>query len=218
MNKFISILSLLAIVLQSCQAQTPELPENAPAKTGETKDPRYTVTEKSFGLVKLTDNYQQVVAKYGSENVIDQELDQFESGNIVTATIVNKGKRDEFIIYWDSLHERITSIEATNPESPFRDEFGIGVGTTLEELVQINGKPITCNGFLWEFGGLITSFNQGKLKGPAENRTVSYWLELKEDNEPNMAIIGEGEFRSDVPEMKKSLKTIVVNNIGISKL
>jgi hypothetical protein len=217
MNQFI-ILSLLAIVLQSCQAQTPASPENAPAKTGETKDPRYTVTEKSFGLVKLTDNYQQLVTKYGSENVSDETLDQFESGNTVTATIVNKGKRDEFTIYWESLHQTISSIEATNPESPFRDEFGIGVGTTLEALVQINGKPITCNGFLWEFGGLITSFNQGKLKGPAENRTVRYWLELKEETNPNMAITGEGEFRSDFPEMKKSLKTIVVNNIGISKL
>lgn len=217
MYKFM-IISLLAIVLQSCQAQTQAEQENAPVKTGEAKDPRYTVTEKSFGLVKLTDNYQQIVAKYGSENIIDQELDQFESGNIVTATIVNKGKRDEFIIYWESLHERITSIEATNPESPFTDEFGIGIGTNLEELVKINGAAITCNGFLWEFGGLITSFNQGKLKGPAENRTVRYWLELKEETNPNTAITGEGEFRSDSPEMKKSLKTIVVNNIGISKL
>ena len=41
------------------------------------------------------------------------------------------------------------------------------------------------------------SFNDGKLKGPAENRTVRYWLELKEDNDPNMAITGEGEFSSD---------------------
>ena len=209
---------LSLLVLVACQAQTSTESSTEPTKTGETKEPRYSVTETSFGLVKLTDNYQQVVSKYGSENVTDDELDQFESGNIVTATIVNKGKRDEFIIYWESLHETIASIEATNPESPFKDNFGIGVGTTLEELVKINEKPITCNGFMWEFGGLIASFNDGKLKGPAENRAVRYWLELKEDNDPNMAITGEGEFSSDSPEMKKSLKTIVVNNIGISKL
>lgn len=211
-------LCLSLLVLVACQAQTSTETTTEPTKTGETKDPRYSITETSFGLVKLTDNYQQIVTKYGSKNVIDQELDQFESGNIVTATIVNKGKRDEFIIYWESLHERIESIEATNPESPFTDEFGIGIGTNLEELVKINGAAITCNGFLWEFGGLISSFNDGKLKGPAENRPVRYWLELKEDNEPNTAIIGEGEFRSDAPEMKKSLQHIVVNNIGISKL
>lgn len=211
-------LCLSLLVLLACQAQTSTETATEPTKTGETKDPRYSITETSFGLVKLTDNYQQIVTKYGSKNVIDQELDQFGSGNTVTATIVNKGKRDEFIIYWESLHERIESIEATNPESPFRDEFGVGIGTNLEELVKINGAAITCNGFLWEFGGLISSFNDGKLKGPAENRPVRYWLELKEDNEPNTAIIGEGEFRSDAPEMKKSLQHIVVNNIGISKL
>lgn len=213
-----TICCLSLLVLVACQAQTSTESSTEPTKTGETKDPRYSVTESSFGLVKLTDNYLQIVSKYGSENVTDEELDQFESGNTVTATIVNKGRRDEFIIYWESLHETITSIEATNPESPFKDTYGIGIGTNLEELVKINEKPITCNGFLWEFGGIIVSFNEGKLKGPAENRPVRYWLELKEDNNPNMAITGEGEFSSDSPEMKKSLKTIVVYNIGISKL
>lgn len=209
-----TILVLCGLV--ACQAQTEK--EKTPAKSGETKDQRYIITANSFGLVKLTDNYKQIVGKYNSENVTDAKIDQFESGNTVTATIVNKGKRDEFTIYWESLHKTIASIEATNPESPFRDEFGIGVGTTMESLVKINGKPITCNGFLWEFGGIIVSFNNGKLKGPAENRAVRYWLELKEETNPNMAITGEGEFRSDSPEMKKSLKTIAVSNIGISKL
>ena len=213
-----TVFCLSLLVLVACQAQSTNEPTSEPTKTGETKDPRYSITETSFGLVKLTDDYQKIIAKYGSENVIDEELDQFESGNVLTVSIVNKGKRDEFIVYWESLHETILSIEATNVESPFTDEYGIGIGTTLEELVKINGNPITCNGFKWEFGGMIISFNNGKLKGPAENRSVHYWLELKEDKEPNADILGEGEFKSDAPQMKKSLKHIVVNNIGISKL
>lgn len=216
MKKIIYCAVILIAVnsLTSCSAQE----STTPTKTGETKDPRYAITESSFGLVKLSDNFNQIVSKYGVENIKDIEIDQFESGNSVTATVVNSGKRDEFTIYWESFHKTITSIEATNPESPFKDEFGIGVGTNLEELVKINGKEITCNGFLWDFGGIISSFNEGKLKGPAENRAVRYWLELKEENNPNMAITGEGEFKSDSPEMKKSLKNIVVNNIGLIKL
>jgi hypothetical protein len=216
MKKIIYCATILLAVnaFTSCSAQVLD----APTKTGETKDPRFEVTETSFGLVKLSDNYKQIVNKYGVENLRDLENDQFESDNTVMTTVVNHGKRDQFTIYWETFHETISSIEATNPNSPFKDEFGIGIGTNMEELVEINGKAITCNGFLWEFGGLITSFNEGKLKGPAENRAVRYWLELKEENNPNMEITGEGEFKSDSPEMKKSLKNIVVNSIGIIKL
>lgn len=211
---YLNAILITLISITACTAQEPD----STVKTGVIKDQRYTITETSFGLVKLSDNFKQILQKYGDEHVKDIEIDQFESGNIVTATVINSGKRDEFIVYWENFHEAITSIEATNPDSPFKDEFGIGVGTNLEELVQINGKPISCNGFLWEFGGLISNFHGGKLKGPAENRSVSYWLELKEETNPNFDIVGEGEFKSDSPEMQKSLKNIVVNNIGIVKL
>lgn len=55
-------------------------------------------------------------------------------------------------------------IRITGTSSSWHTAEGIRIGTTLDELVELNGKPIQFSGFGWDYGGAVLSFNQGKLE------------------------------------------------------
>lgn len=57
----------------------------------------------------------------------------------------------------------IDVIKITQPGSNWISEDGIKIGTTLDELVRLNGQPITFSGFGWDYGGWIYQYGSGKL-------------------------------------------------------
>jgi hypothetical protein len=57
----------------------------------------------------------------------------------------------------------IETIRISEPGGNWATEEGIKLGTTLDELVKLNGKPIEFSGFGWDYGGYIYSYGSGKL-------------------------------------------------------
>ena len=47
-------------------------------------------------------------------------------------------------------YQKIAEVLIENPNAPWMTNQGIGIGTTLEELIKINGKDIKFAGFEWE--------------------------------------------------------------------
>jgi hypothetical protein len=63
----------------------------------------------------------------------------------------------------DEHDSTIQTIKIKEPGSNWITEDGIKIGTTLDHLVKLNGKPIDFSGFGWDYGGWIFSFGSGKL-------------------------------------------------------
>ncbi|MFH0893765.1 MAG: hypothetical protein V2A54_04955 [Bacteroidota bacterium] len=49
--------------------------------------------------------------------------------------------------------------------SRWKSRTGIGLGTTLTKLNEINGKPYKFYGLGWDYGGMLISWEKGKLDG-----------------------------------------------------
>ncbi len=192
--------------------------EDGPEKTGTQADPRFKVTTNSFGLIKITDNYDGIVAKYGVENVSEGEVYHPEAETPEQVTFIFKGQAKEIIVHWGENHKAISSIEAVQKDSPYKDFYGIGYGTTMKELETINISSISFVGFLWDMAGSITSFNMGDLDHRVSThlKNIHYNITINDSNPP-AELTGDVTLNTDDELVKKYLDKIYVNQIRIIK-
>jgi hypothetical protein len=224
--KIIKTLSLvlLSIGLMNCNSadkntiNTTKDSTAIPAKTGEGPDARYMVTEQSFGLVPLDATYETLLRTFGKERVTDEKMYRApDSDETVVKTIINKDKIDEIIIQWDDslFHKKILSVEAYRENHPYKTSNGIHYGTTLAEMVIINGAKISFSGFGWDFGGLLTNFHGGKLTYQEGKSNITYDVDIKITQQYD-EVMGDQIIDTDMPKAKKYLDNIIVTKLALS--
>ncbi len=107
---------------------------------------------------------------FGSRNVEDDEIITSDGGR-EPGTIVFRDQPDATLgILWedDAPDSRIRSIVFCNASDEvgkcrWHTEDSITFGTTLKTLERLNSRKFKLNGFDWGYGGLITSWEGGKL-------------------------------------------------------
>lgn len=111
----------------------------------------------------------------------------------------------------------LSTIRVFDEGSLWRMDDGIQIGTSLEDLVQRNGKPIRYYGMEWDYGGTITDWNGGKL-APAKDNPVFRSIRLgpRENSKDGSYPLGDDEFSSDDRSYPQVGENVVVGEIGIS--
>jgi hypothetical protein len=81
---------------------------------------------------------------------------------------------------------------------------GITLGTTLQELERLNGRPFTLAGFGWDYGGVVTDWGGGALDsmltgvklyldpGPSQYTSSDY-----------SKVLGDRDYTSSLPPMQR---------------
>ncbi len=91
--------------------------------------------------------------------------------------------------------------------SPWATADGLEVGSTLEDLVKINGKPIHFMGFDWDFGGIVTDWNGGTLAEKDFMVTLTH-AAIEMDEADAAKIIGDQVVWSNEPILNKYNVTV----------
>ncbi len=118
-----------------------------------------------LGKIDSTATRDSLVAWYGAANVQDTTIYVID-GMTQEGTRLFPGTAAEVDVFYGDEQPGgpISYLRVRREDSPWHDaEFGIKVGTTLADLVKYNGQPIEMQGFGWDYGGFITSWNGGKL-------------------------------------------------------
>lgn len=171
------------------------------------------VTDSSWGSVTRRTNFEDLQAIYGEANVKDERICGPECIDSLDVTQVYPGTSKAFTVYWKEkqYHKKIAMIECNTEEAPYRTASDIGIGTSLQYLLELNGSKITFYGFGWDYGGTIVSYNGGKL----ENSKLHYTLDISYDSTAN-SLMGDAAFNTDMPEVKKHIGKIYVNKMVLS--
>ncbi len=189
-------LPLLAslFVLTGCQEPVP-CPEPTPAAAAvETIDYPYTFSTDHFGKITTGMSAEEIAQAYGTENFVAGTLYgpegiEYDGYRLFPGTDAEAGI---------SIDSGFLRVELVGEGSPWREATtGIGVGTSLGELVRLNGAPITFYGFGWDYGGLVSDYNGGKLSD-----TYVLALDLNYDSvgeAASLGLSGDRELRSDDP-------------------
>ncbi|NOT50857.1 MAG: hypothetical protein HOP10_06245 [Chitinophagaceae bacterium] len=167
------------------------------------------ITDSTWGWIVAGDSIETLKELYGGSNIRDETICGPECVDSVDVTLVYPGSNREFVVYWeDSLyHKKIRLIRCNTKDAPYHTAGGIKIGTTLDKLVQMNGKPISFWGFGWDYGGTVFSLNHGVL----ENSGVAFRLEIMENTDSD--VVGDSEFNSDMPEVKAVQDKIYISEL-----
>ncbi|MDH5805049.1 MAG: hypothetical protein OEZ54_07680 [Gemmatimonadota bacterium] len=173
------------------------------------QDNRLVVPGVGMGPVTADVSHDQLVKILGEDQVTDAEI-YLAEGFCTSGTVVFPNTPDLVEIIWtDSNRTAVASIVHRGveaEETAWRTAEGIGIGTTLTELEELNGAPFTFGGLGWDYGGGLSAhnFSPGGLTQALEGLsflvsetygTESDWHRDPRSNE----IYGDRTVRSDHP-------------------
>lgn len=118
--------------------------------------------------IELEDSYATLVEKVDVKNLMQDSI--FKEGVFQEmVTSIWKDSPKEIVVHWkekQAPYVTIDNLEIKNSSSVYHFVNGIKIGTSLRELVKLNGgKGFSLWGFGWDNGGAIKDFNDGTLSG-----------------------------------------------------
>ena len=166
-------IATIGLVLYSCANDKKD--ETRKQKTEDLIDSTL-VTDTSWGVITISTDFDGLKKVFGEASVVDERICGPECVDSIDVTKVYKKTNKEFVIHWEenAYHKKITMIETYATASPFHTPEGLKIGSSMQDIVNINGKPINFMGFGWDYGGGISNYNQGKL----DSSNVHFRLDL----------------------------------------
>jgi hypothetical protein len=165
---------------------------------------------EGVGRIRIGETIREAQIAYGKDQVKKQKL------------FIPEGEtRDGFVIFPNQPNQlecftddkgKIEMIRITGEASSWHTAEGIRIGTTLDELVEWNGRPIEFSGFGWDYGGEVISFNKGVLEKFCTGLNIT--LSPPDEVNPNYEkYLGDQVFTSNMKDLKGSgikVNTLIV--------
>lgn len=154
--KLIAKLAILPLFLYSCQ--------NAPVKE-EAQNPN-EITDQSIGPVKVSFTKNDLLEKFGKEELQDEEREI--DGVKRETTRVYPNKPEEVTVVWeDNTEEKPLKLIIWNENGPYATKEGLRLGISLRDVVKLNNfLSVSFTNFYQELDGYanILSFNNGEIE------------------------------------------------------
>jgi hypothetical protein len=157
-----------------------------------------------------------LVSVFGAANVVNGTIDGPE-GSTLDATLVfpEDPARRLALLWQDEVSRARPAAILIQDRSEWVGPGGIRLGTTLAEVEAANGAPFNILGFGWDYGG-SAGFEEGTLADLPGGCVLSLTFQIDESVEgPEFdAIMGDKQFRSDNPLIRKAAPTVSQIAVG----
>jgi hypothetical protein len=142
---------------------------------------------------------EQLFALYGKENVEARTATDLQGNESGTAYYVFPDTDNEMEVFFDG--DNGTGITFTKEHSKWKSPFGIKVGDPLDKVVKVNGRNFRINGFEWDNGGMVASWDGGAIDG----KGVSIVFKATNSGDPKLydQVTGDKRIKTDLSAMKK---------------
>jgi hypothetical protein len=204
MKKFVFIAMLC--ILFSCKGKKAATDANvSEVNTTTISSSNYFVVEK----IAKTNSREALLKNYPNANIKEGE-GMFDEGTVKRAyTILYPNTKNEIHLIWDSPERKKLYQVYFSNEGDWKSEKAIAIGTTYDELVARNGKPIKVYGFGWDYSGAV-DWNGGKL----ENSKLQIYLTPAK--EPKPKFYGDGIINPTEQELKELNLTVgqIIYHLG----
>jgi len=172
----------------------------------------FLITGKKFSKIDSSVDYSQLQKLYGAGNVTDTIDFGPEGSDTMHITKIFSNTPREITVYWklNKFHQQISAAECYGENAPYYTSDSLKVGSSLLQLLKANGKKIDFYGAGWDYGGLITSYNQGKFESSA------IFFQLSDKPGMNPKLMGDQKLNTEMPLVKGNLQKIVIAKISVS--
>lgn len=197
--KNISYLLLFLLFLTACKFETSEK-QQVPKVIDASKEIfNWTcMPGEKVGLIAKGFTEADIIKAYGQENVSREEIGLGE-GETAMATVLFPKTANELYITWqpEKAFQEIAEIRIENEEAPWTTSQGIGIGTTIEELIKTNGKDFQFAGFEWDYSGYTNDWQGGNI-----SKDLVVFLEPSNPEAVYPELLGDELFSSNHPKAK----------------
>jgi len=125
------------------------------------------VPGKHVGSITANATEEDLINFYGQENVVRSDIGVGAEGtdDTVPGNLVFPDTENELIVEWQVGQEyrKLSKITMYGDRTNWKTSQGITLGTSLNQLVAINGKEFNFWGFEWDDGGHSEDWNQGNI-------------------------------------------------------
>ena len=118
------------------------------------------------------------------------------------------------IAFWDDAQTVVSSVTADARAKAWTGPLGLHAGSTLAEVIAVNGHNFSLSGFDWLYGGYITSLWNGRLLKLDGGCAVQIRFDLPANAKPSKAIVGEHDLNSTLADVKAAGPRIDRLSIG----
>ncbi len=170
------------------------------------------ITDTSWGPITIADDIETLKQKFGSASIKDERICASECMDSIDVTFLHTGSKKAITIYWrdSAYHKNISSVEAADTASPYYTSAGLHMGSTLNDVLKINGKKLGFSGFGWDYGGFVGFYNGGALEKSALSLQLDYAQHPGDEG-----LYGDRELNTDMPLVKKNLDKIIVTGMTL---
>ncbi len=150
---------------------------------------------------------------YGAANVKQGEVPGGEGETSPGVILFPDDPKHRAYVYFQNgkTLTGLSMVRIMDEGSQWHSAQGIRIGTSMAELVRINGGPFVFSGFDWDYGGTVTDWLSGKL-APTKGGMILRVALAPGDQPKGMSMsklpIGDGSFRSDLPSLAKMKATV----------
>lgn len=166
---------------------------------------------KSFFVEKIANtNSKKSLLKNYTDAKLKEGVGMFEEGTVERAyTILYPNTKNEIHLIWVSPERKKLHQVYFSNDGDWRSEKAIAIGTTYEELIARNGKPIKVYGFGWDYSGAV-DWNGGKLEGS------KLQVFLKPSKQPKPKFVGDNIINPSGAELKELNLTVgqIIYHLG----
>jgi hypothetical protein len=207
-------LGLLALLLYSC---APDATDGAVAEADQAE--LLIVPGERVGRITLRQaSPSDVLAAYPDHARADSI--HLGEGMMAPGVVVfPEDPRKMLEIYWDGELDplrpafvRIIGHGLSDGGSAWKTAEGITIGTSLEEVERLNGKPFSLYGFGWDAEGLVADWHGGALSTHLHLR-----FQMTEQADVPSSVWGDVVLRSDDPQVRRLLPAVAVIELSFPR-
>lgn len=211
MKRYILLVTLISLFV-ACKNDKKASPAKETPEAPVVKIDSTLISDTSWGLINKNTDIEGLKRIFGAENIKDERVCGPECADSINVTFIYREQNKEICVNWEdsAYHKTISLIECWRENSPYHTAAGLKIGSTLNDLLKLNGKKITFSGFGWDYGGIVQSYNNGTM----ENTAVQFRLDLSESTD--QSLFGDTELNTDMPSVKKMMDKMRVYYIAYS--
>jgi hypothetical protein len=224
-------------MLVACSPQQPgETVAKAPAKTavGSTASGAATNSPPTASVIDQVTEYE-LPGSFAPDTTVEALQVRFGKTQVKTGDVPgaegesfrgvilfpDDSTRRAYLYFQDEKSLRgLSLVRVFEPDSRWRLDNGIAMGTTLAALVERNGRPIEYTGLDWDYGGTVTDLHGGTLAAAEDESIGRGWRLGAADSDQGFAKgaypIGDATFSSDDPKYPGQGRNVIVRELSVS--
>ena len=172
---------------------------------------------KCEGPFARNSSHAKLVQTFGQQNVREGSIYLGEGESSPGSIIYPNDLRIKIEITWkDTVKFEKINWLYIRKDSKWRLGNGMRIGSSLDEVERLNGKPFKLSGFGWDYSGAVRSWQDGFLDTGLGDCTISARFDPAENLLPQVTkkILGDREILSSNSDMQATRPAIYLLLVG----